>query len=222
MNAKAQKFVRGLGMLLFVLVFSNPVMARGTSATLSGTVYDPSGTVVPGANISVKNLATQQSIEMRTDSLGRYSVANLTAGEYEVSVSAQGYSTNVTKLTIEAGAAKTVDITLGGVLSLGDLGFAPSQTQGSVQEQARLDKRSHMLKVHQRLGLITTGPLVATVIAGTFAGGHSTSSTNRDVHAALGSATAILYGTTAYYAIFAPKISGTPTRGPIRFHKAMA
>ena len=31
-----------------------------------------------------------------------------------------------------------------------------------------------------------------------------------------------MYITTAYYSIFAPKIAGTPTRGPIRLHKALA
>jgi hypothetical protein len=93
--------------------------------------------------------------------------------------------------------------------SLGDLGFSPAQTQGNAQEQARLNKRSHMLKIHQRLALITTAPLVATVITGSLAGGRSTSSTNRDLHAALGSATAGLYLTTAYFSIFAPKIPGT-------------
>lgn len=79
-----------------------------------------------------------------------------------------------------------------------------------------------MLKIHQRLGLITTAPLIATVITGTMAGGRSTSSTNRDLHAALGSATAGLYLTTAYFSIFAPKVPGTPTRGSIRLHKALA
>lgn len=222
MNATAQKFVFGLGILLLGLVLSRSAMAQATSATLSGSVKDPAGAVVPNAKVSLKNLATQQSTETQTDSGGHYNVPNLAAGDYELSVSAQGYSTNIMKVTMAAGPGRTVDVTLNGELSLGDLGFSPTQTQGSAQDQARLDKRSHMLKVHQRLGLITTGPLVATVIAGGFAGGRSTSSTNRDVHAALGSATAILYGTTAYYAIFAPKIEGTQTRGPIKFHKAMA
>ncbi len=79
-----------------------------------------------------------------------------------------------------------------------------------------------MLKMHQRLGLITTVPLLATVIAGSFAGGRATSSTTRDLHAALGSVTAGLYFTTAYYSIFAPKVQGIQTRGPIRLHKALA
>ena len=44
----------------------------------------------------------------------------------------------------------------------------------------------------------------------------------RDLHAALGSVTRDLYFTTAYYSIFAPKIPGTTTRGPIRLHQALA
>jgi hypothetical protein len=70
--------------------------------------------------------------------------------------------------------------------------------------------------------LITTVPLVATVVTGSFAGGKRTSSTDRDLHAALGATTAGLYITTASFAIFAPKPHAIETRGPIRVHKALA
>ena len=80
-----------------------------------------------------------------------------------------------------------------GAPSLGDLGFPTEQTKPNPEVQAKLDKRSHMLKVHQRLGLITAVPLVATVVTGSMAGGHDTSSTTRDLHAALGASTAGLY-----------------------------
>lgn len=142
----------------------------------------------------------------------------------EVSVSAAGFDTKVTKVTLAAGADQTMNLTLNSGLSLQDLGFPAAQVQGNAAEQARLNKRSHMLQVHQRLGLITTIPLVATVISGAFAGGKPvvTRSTNRDLHAALGSATAGLYFASAYYAIFAPKIPGTKVEGPIRLHKALA
>jgi hypothetical protein len=79
-----------------------------------------------------------------------------------------------------------------------------------------------MLKIHQRLGLITTIPLLATVLSGSFAGGKSTSSTGRDLHASLGGLTTGLYFTTASFSVFAPKVPGTQTRGPIRLHKALA
>jgi hypothetical protein len=104
--------------------------------------------------------------------------------------------------------------------TLEDLGL--SQTQGNHQFQARLDKRSHMLKVHQRLALITTIPLIATVATSFGAGGKSTSTSDRWAHMALGSVTTDLYFTSAYFAIFAPRIPGTHARGPIRVHKALA
>ncbi len=106
--------------------------------------------------------------------------------------------------------------------SLGDLGFPTEQTQANAAEQARLDRRSHMLKIHQRLGLITTAPFIATLIAAGGAGGRNSSSSGRDLHAALGITTAGLYLTTASFAILAPKVQGTPTRGPIRIHKILA
>ena len=107
--------------------------------------------------------------------------------------------------------------------SLQDLGFTPKQQVGSVEAQARLDKRSRMLKIHQRLGLITLIPLVATLATAGGAKDHQGgSSSQRNLHAALGIVTAALYVTTASFAIRAPKIEGTVTRGPIRWHKALA
>jgi len=106
--------------------------------------------------------------------------------------------------------------------SLQDLGFSPAESQGNAAQQALLDKRTHMLKVHQKLGLITTVPMIATVITSFNAGGKQTSKTSRDVHAALGGLTGGLYFTTAYFAIRAPRVPGSETRGPIRVHKILA
>jgi hypothetical protein len=106
--------------------------------------------------------------------------------------------------------------------SLSDLGFTPEQVQSNAKEQALLDKRTHMLKIHQKLGLITTAPMIATVVTSVGAGGKHTSNTDRTVHMVLGSVTSDLYFTSAYFAIRAPRIKGTQTRGPIRVHKALA
>jgi hypothetical protein len=106
--------------------------------------------------------------------------------------------------------------------TLEDLGLKPSQTQGNAQDQALLDRRSHMLRTHQRLGLITLAPLVATLVASNGAAGRHSTASGRDLHIGLGITTAGLYYTSAAYAIFAPKIPATSVRGPIKLHRALA
>ena len=219
---KGTASVVGAGILALLACCSVPLGAQIVGATLSGTITGPSGAVVPNATIAVTSVATGRSFEAQSDSVGRYHVLDLVPGDYQVSASAEGFSTTVAHVTITAATMQTLNLTLGGGLSLEDLGFAPAETQGDTQYQARLDRRSHMLMIHQRLGLITAIPLLATVVTGTFAGGRRTSSPDRSVHAALGIVTTGLYFTSASFAIRAPKIAGTKTRGPIRLHKVLA
>ncbi len=222
MNVYRTKVLFLLGLLTVSVLTVAPLRAQDGGAGLSGTIVDTSGKAVPGAKLAVKNVATGQTVDTQSDSAGLYNVPSLTPGDYEISVSADGFSTNVSKVTVTSGARQTINLTLAGVLSLQELGFSSTQAQGSAQDQARLDKRSHMLKIHQRLGLIDTIPLLATVILGPGAGGKNTSSADRYAHLALGSVTGDLYFMSAWYAIRAPKIPGTQTRGPIRLHKALA
>ena len=227
-----------LAAVLIFSVASSFLYAQESTATLSGTVADSSGKALAHVTVSVKNVATGQTSDAESDADGHYSVANLAAGEYEVSASAEGVGSTSAKVVMAAGAPLTLALTLGqgqkapaGNLpnaptttgpSLEDLGFSKAETQANAQQQALLDKRTHMLKIHQRMGLITTAPLIATVITSLGAGGKNESSASRDLHVALGALTGDLYGITAYYAIRAPRIKGTQKKGPIRFHEAMA
>jgi hypothetical protein len=251
MKAKVAKVVFSVGLVLIFVLNSDPLRAQAANAALSGTLTDASGKVVANAKVSVKNLYTGQSAETQTNSAGLYTMSNLAPGDYEVSVAAEGFDTKAAKVTLAAGARQTTDLTLtapqgqpgvpgnnptaapAGNLpnapsssktapSLEDLGFPSTATQGNAKEQALLDKRTHMLKIHQRMGLITTVPLLATLITSVNAGGKNTSTTSRDLHTALGAVTGDLYFISAYYAIRAPRVAGTETRGPIRLHKALA
>ncbi|HLK32862.1 MAG TPA: carboxypeptidase-like regulatory domain-containing protein [Terriglobales bacterium] len=222
MTPKRVQFICLLATLALIVGLAGA--ARAQTSALSGTVTGPSGQIVPHAKVSVKNVATGQSTQAESDAAGVYKVSDLSPGKYEISVEADGFSTSMQSVTLTAGASQTLNVALSSGLSLQSLGFPQSQTQGNALEQARLDKRSHMLKIHQKLGLITAAPMLATIITGSFAGGkrNVTSSTDRDLHVGLGSLTAGMYFTTAYFAIAAPKIKGTKTRGPIRLHKALA
>ena len=222
MKREALLLAGGIVVSLLSCMIPLPLRAQVNTATLSGTISDTSGKVVPNAKLTIKNSSTSEAAKTQTDAAGQYNVPNLVPGDYEISVSAEGFSTNTSRLTVSAEAKQTMNLTLGGVLSLQDLGFSSAQAQGNAQDQARLDKRSHMLKVHQRLGLIVAVPMVATLILGPGAGGKATSSADRYGHLALGSVTGDLYFMSAYYAIRAPKIPGTEVHGQIRLHKVLA
>jgi hypothetical protein len=223
MKARAARLFFGLAILVFCFLAAGPLRAQAVPATLSGTVTGPSKALIANAKVTVKNVATSQSITAQTNAAGVYTVPNLAPGDYEISVSAAGFNTLTVKVTLAAGARHATDLELTPTISLSSLGFSTSQTEGNPKEQALLNKRSHMLQIHQKLGLITFFPMLASLVAATQAGGrHNTGSVGRNVHMALGSATAGLYFATAYYAIAAPKVAGVKARGPIRFHEAMA
>jgi hypothetical protein len=212
-------------LVLLVLFLLAALSLLGQSGgTLSGAITGPSGAAVPNAKVTVKNLATGQPAETQTNAEGTFILPNLAPGEYEVSVAADGFEGKTVKAVVAAGGIQKTLLSLVAATapSLGDLGFTPDQTGGSAQDQARLDKRTHMLKVHQRLGLITLAPLIATLAVSNEAASRKSGASGRELHAALGGLTAGMYLTTASYAIFAPKIPGTQTRGPIRLHKALA
>jgi hypothetical protein len=235
MKARGVQLILCLGILLLPLI-SEPLRAQAADATLSGTVTSPSGAAVPNAKVSARDLATGQSTDTQTNASGVYNLPSLPPGNYEVSISADGFATKVSRATLTAGTTLTLNADLAAPPaqlpnapsssrtepSLQDLGFPAAETQSDAAKQALLDKRTHMLKMHQRMGLITTLPMIATVVASMGAGGRDTSSASRDLHVALGGLTGDLYAITAYYAIRAPRVPGSETHGPIRFHKAMA
>jgi len=208
-------------------------MAQAPTAQITGVVKDAAGAVIAGAEVKATQTATGAVHTAVSGTAGEYTLADLPPGAYSLEVSKEGFGKfALNEVVVRQDAPSTVNVSLqtpaaGAPPSLKDLGFPPTDTQGTAQDQARLDRRSHMLQIHQRLGLITLAPLVATLITGSGAKGNrnstaGSSASGRELHAAMGGTTAGLYLTTAAFAIFAPKVPNTKTRGPILVHKALA
>jgi carboxypeptidase family protein/TonB-dependent receptor-like protein len=101
-----------LAIALAVLgLFASQAQAQVAGATLSGTVNDPSGAVVPNAQVSAKNIATGVTRAATTDAAGFYSIPNLLPGNYEVTTTASGFNTTVqSNVELAVGAQQQLNI----------------------------------------------------------------------------------------------------------------
>jgi hypothetical protein len=90
---------------------SGPAYAQVSGATLSGTVVDPSGAAIVAAQLSITNRATGVNHATVTDSAGFYSVPNLLPGNYDVTVSATGFSTTKqSDIQLTVGAQQVLNV----------------------------------------------------------------------------------------------------------------
>ncbi|MGA2369403.1 MAG: carboxypeptidase regulatory-like domain-containing protein [Candidatus Korobacteraceae bacterium] len=82
------------------------------SGDLAGTVTDPSGAVVPGAIVTLKNNANGEKHTTTSNSRGAYRFSLLSPGSYVVSATAQGFSKAETTAQVNVGLATVVDVKL--------------------------------------------------------------------------------------------------------------
>jgi hypothetical protein len=80
-------------MLVFVLLAAISLSAQTFRGTILGSVTDPSGAVLPGASVTVKNVATGLARTTETSADGSYSLPELPIGTYTVTVTLAGFQT---------------------------------------------------------------------------------------------------------------------------------
>src|SRR5260370_1324908 len=96
--------------LLFPFGF---VAAQSATATLSGTVVDQNGAVIPGANITVLNTATSGRRQTTTNDEGYFTVPLLPSGTYTVAALRDGFSpVQVSNVVLNIGDRKVLQIQL--------------------------------------------------------------------------------------------------------------
>ncbi len=98
---------------LCALYFTAALRSQGTSGTISGTVTDAQGAVVPGTTVKVKNVDTGLGRETLTNDEGSYRVVGLPPGHYEVRAEQQGFDTEVrTGLTLTVAQKAVVNFNM--------------------------------------------------------------------------------------------------------------
>ena len=111
-NVNVRKFACLLG-LMIVLVMPCAVNAQVAGGSISGKVTDSSEAVIPGAKVSIKNIATGATTELVSNEEGIYRAANLLPGEYEINASAANFAGFLQKgITLTVGADLTIDLKL--------------------------------------------------------------------------------------------------------------
>jgi Carboxypeptidase regulatory-like domain len=100
-------------LLLTISALTLAASPQPTIGTLSGTVIDPIGAVVPGATVTARNTATDQSFTVVTDVSGRFFFPSIPVGTYTVRVNMSGFASAVVQgVAINVGQAMQISVEL--------------------------------------------------------------------------------------------------------------
>ncbi|MGH9406466.1 MAG: carboxypeptidase regulatory-like domain-containing protein [Terriglobia bacterium] len=101
------------GTLFATLVLLSPVWGQIVTGSITGQVTDPSGAAVPGAKISAQNTATSVKTVAQTNGSGVYAIRFLPSGNYTMTVTANGFSTeNIAAFSVEIAQTVKIDVAL--------------------------------------------------------------------------------------------------------------
>src|SRR5438067_1214122 len=98
---------------LLILVIATASAFGAVGGSISGTIKDSSGSVIPGVALTVTNTALGTTFKTTTDARGYYSFPSLPVGRYDLVIDAPGFqSQKKTALGIDSDGALEVNVTL--------------------------------------------------------------------------------------------------------------
>ena len=124
--------------MLLILGVSASAQSLGNAGTIEGTVTDPSGASVAGAEVSLHNAVTGYTQAVKSDANGAFRLANLPANRYHVEVKAPGFSPF--SQDVELRSAIPVQVKA----ALGLASEATSVTVEAASEALEVDPSSHV------------------------------------------------------------------------------
>ena len=126
------------------------ILGAATTGSISGTVKDPSGAVIPGASVIATNTATNVQAKTTTDEKGFYAFPSLPVGRYNVKVENQGFGTQSrNNLDVDANGELVVDLTL--------------EMAEKVEEVTVLENATQVETANSQMGQVVTGTQMTAV-----------------------------------------------------------
>lgn len=140
-----------LGTILALLSFGRPnAFAQLSGGTISGTVKDMTGAVVPVADVSIRNTATGVQQSTQTNSDGFYAFPAVPIGQYQLDISRPGFKPYQRTVTIDVNTKLEADVTL-------EMGEETQSVTVQGGGAAQIDTES------TQMGDVITGPVMTAV-----------------------------------------------------------
>ncbi len=101
-----------MAVVLAVVFAACPIGANQTTGSISGTIKDPAGALIVGAQVSIRNDATGEVRSLSTNNEGRFKFDNLSPGGYTISVSQTGFKPLERNAVVDPARPATIEIRL--------------------------------------------------------------------------------------------------------------
>jgi len=98
--------------VLCVAAFAAPAAQNGNSASIRGTVTDPSGAVIPEAAVAISNSVSGFNRSVQTNATGQFEIDNVPFNPYDVTVSASGFSSLKQNVTVRSAVGISLNLVL--------------------------------------------------------------------------------------------------------------
>lgn len=157
--------IRSLRRTLLLLVMAS--LAVGTAfaqenASITGTVTDPTGAVIPNATVILTNTATEHQQKSQANTDGIYIFGNLGVGSYSLSISAKGFTrTTIGGITVNAGQTVQENVSL----KIGSTAQTITVQAGALELQTQTNELSTLMTGKQVSQLATNGRNVTALAA---------------------------------------------------------
>ncbi len=167
-------------LLQLLMLFSlSTILAFGQAETgsISGTVRDTTGAVIPDASVSARNAATSVERVARTEGTGVYTIPALVPGIYEVTVSKPGFSDYKVRVQVTVGSFVTVNAQLSVSAVTGSIEVVGAGGT-EINTQSQEVSQSITPNMVQNLPSLTRNPYDFVALAGNVSGGDRSMATN--------------------------------------------